>query len=141
MDLGSVDIVLVRPARAANVAAACRAMKNMGLRQLKLVESEADLASGEARNLAYGAWDLLDAAETHKDLMAAVGRSTLVVATSGRADAEAWSPRRLPATRRRGPGAAASAWCSGRSRAACATTSWRCATGGSTFRATRPSRP
>jgi TrmH family RNA methyltransferase len=95
MDLGSVDIVLVRPARAANVAAACRAMKNMGLRHLKLVESEADLASGEARNLAYGAWDVLDAAEGHSDLMAAVGGSTLVVATSGRADAESWSPRRL----------------------------------------------
>ena len=32
MDLSLVEIVLVRPSRPANVAAACRAMKNMGLR-------------------------------------------------------------------------------------------------------------
>src|SRR5258707_92544 len=34
MDLDRVDVVLVRPARAANLAAACRALKNMGRRLL-----------------------------------------------------------------------------------------------------------
>jgi tRNA C32,U32 (ribose-2'-O)-methylase TrmJ len=37
MDLSRVDVVLVRPARPANVAAACRALKNMGLRSLAIV--------------------------------------------------------------------------------------------------------
>src|SRR5262249_60302668 len=35
MDPARVDIVLVRPSRPANVAAACRALKNMGLRSLR----------------------------------------------------------------------------------------------------------
>src|SRR5580765_5236929 len=62
MDLGRVDVVLVRPARAANVAAACRALKNMGLGSLALVGAPAGLDQPEARALAYGAWDVLDAA-------------------------------------------------------------------------------
>lgn len=55
MDLERVDVVLVRPARAANVAAACRALKNMGLRSLALVGPPAGLDQPEARALAYGA--------------------------------------------------------------------------------------
>jgi TrmH family RNA methyltransferase len=97
MEMASVDVVLVRPARAANVAAACRAMKNMGLRRLKLVETEIDWSAGDARNLAYGAWDVLDGATRHGRLLDAVADSTLVVGTSGRPGSEAWSPRRLAA--------------------------------------------
>jgi TrmH family RNA methyltransferase len=95
MDQGSVDVVLVRPARAQNVAAACRAMKNMGLRRLQLVETALDFREGDARNLAYGAWDVLDGATRHTRLLDAVAQSTLVVGTSGRPEPEAWSPRRL----------------------------------------------
>jgi transketolase len=62
MDLSRVEVVLVRPARAANVAAACRAMKNMGLRRLWLVDPPPALLEHEARALAYGAWDVLDGA-------------------------------------------------------------------------------
>ena len=68
-----------RPARAANVAAACRAMKNMGLARLRLVAPPPDLAEPEARALAYGAWDVLDAATRHDSLQEAIGASTLVV--------------------------------------------------------------
>ena len=60
MDPRRVDVVLVRPARPANVAAACRAMKNMGLGSLVLVEAEP--VAEPARALAYGAWDVLDGA-------------------------------------------------------------------------------
>ncbi|HET8647085.1 MAG TPA: TrmH family RNA methyltransferase, partial [Vicinamibacteria bacterium] len=60
MDLAAVEVVLVRPARPANVAAACRAMKNMGLRRLCLVDTPPGFVNGEARKLAYGAWDVLD---------------------------------------------------------------------------------
>jgi TrmH family RNA methyltransferase len=86
MDLGRVDVVLVRPSRAANVAAAARALKNMGLSSLALVDPPAGLDRGEARSLAYGAWDVLDGARVAPDLRAAVAGCTLVAATSGRAE-------------------------------------------------------
>jgi TrmH family RNA methyltransferase len=95
MDLGRVDVVLVRPARAANVAAACRALKNMGLGSLAIVEPPAGLDQPEARALAYGAWDLLDAATSRATLRAAVAGDVAVAGTSGRAHPRAWTPRRL----------------------------------------------
>lgn len=90
-----VDVVLVRPSRAANVAAACRAMKNMGLGMLRLIDPPPELAQPEARALAYGAWDLLDTALTARSLGEAVAESTLVVGTSARSSGSAWTPRRL----------------------------------------------
>jgi tRNA C32,U32 (ribose-2'-O)-methylase TrmJ len=77
-----VEIVLVRPSRPANVAAACRAMKNMGLRTLWLVDPKPGLAEPEARALAYGAWDVLDGARRAASLLDVEG---------------AWTPRRLAA--------------------------------------------
>jgi TrmH family RNA methyltransferase len=90
-----VEVVLVRPSRPANVAAACRAMKNMGLRQLRIVAPPAGLAEPAARNLAYGAWDVLDAARPARSLLEAVGDSTFVAGATARALPEAWTPRRL----------------------------------------------
>lgn len=95
MRLDRVDVVLLRPARAGNVAAACRALKNMGLVSLRLVEPPPELAGAEARALAYGAWDVLDAARSFGSLQAAVADAGFVVATSGRAGERAWTPREL----------------------------------------------
>ena len=95
MDLGRVDVVLVRPARAANVAAACRALKNMGLRSLAIVEPPAGLDQPEARALAYGAWDVLDGAVRAANLREAVSGAVTVAGTSGRAHPQALTPRRL----------------------------------------------
>jgi TrmH family RNA methyltransferase len=95
MDLARVDVVLVRPARAANVAAACRALKNMGLGSLALVGAPAGLDQPEARALAYGAWDVLDAAVPAATLREAVAGAVAVAGTSGRAHPQAWTPRRL----------------------------------------------
>jgi tRNA (cytidine32/uridine32-2'-O)-methyltransferase len=67
----------------------------MGLTRLRLVGPLPRLGEPGARALAYGAWDLLDAATRHDTLQEATGLSTLVVGTSGRADPAAWSPRRL----------------------------------------------
>jgi TrmH family RNA methyltransferase len=92
-----VEIVLVRPSRAANVAAACRAMKNMGLRTLWLVEPKPGLDEPKARSLAYGAWDVLDAARVVSSLGAAVADSGAVVGTSALEVEGAWTPRRLAA--------------------------------------------
>ena len=90
-----MDVVLVRPARPANVAAACRALKNMGLRSVVLVDAPDGLDRPEARALAYGAWDVLDAARRASTLREAVAAGTMVVGTSGRPQPEAWTPRRL----------------------------------------------
>ena len=95
MNASRVEVVLVRPSRPANVAAACRAMKNMGLSLLRIVGPPPGLDNPEARSLAYGAWDILDAARPSGSLLEAVGPSTLVVATTGRALPDAWTPRRL----------------------------------------------
>ncbi len=85
--------VLVRPARAANVAAACRALKNMGFDDLRLVEPPAGLREPAARALAYGAWDVLEGAAVCADLAAAVADAEWVVGTSGRQAAGALAPR------------------------------------------------
>ena len=89
------DVVLVRPSRPANVAAACRAMKNMGLGALWLVEPPEGIRSREARSLAYGAWDVLDDAAVAASLREAASACTFVVATTGRPTPGEWSPRRL----------------------------------------------
>jgi TrmH family RNA methyltransferase len=95
VDLSAVDVVLVRPARAANVAAACRALKNMGLRSLVLVEPPGGLEAPDVRALAYGAWDVLDGARAVATLAEAVRDCTVVAGTSSREGPEQVSPRAL----------------------------------------------
>ena len=97
MEPSRVEIVLVRPSRPANVAAACRAMKNMGLRTLWLVDAKPGLAEPSARALAYGAWDVLDGARRAASLLEAVSESGAVVGTSALDVEGAWTPRRLAA--------------------------------------------
>jgi TrmH family RNA methyltransferase len=92
-----IEIVLVRPSRAPNVAAACRAMKNMGLRTLWLVEPRPGLEEPSARALAYGAWDVLDGARRAASLSEAVSHSGSVVGTSALDIPGTWSPRQLAA--------------------------------------------
>ena len=86
-----VRFVMLRPRQAANVAAACRALKNMGFAHLVLMEPPAGLP--DARGLAYGAWDVLDAAATAPSLRDAVADCTVVAATSGRASENTLTPR------------------------------------------------
>jgi TrmH family RNA methyltransferase len=95
MDLARVDVVLVRPARPANVAAACRALKNMGLGSVLIVDPPPGMDRPDARALAYGAWDVLDGAAGKATLRDAVAGCTLVAGTSGRPHPDAWTPRRL----------------------------------------------
>jgi TrmH family RNA methyltransferase len=97
VELSRVEIVLVRPSRPANVAAACRAMKNMGLRTLWLVEPTPGWRDAGPRALAYGAWDVLDAARPAATLLEAVRDSAAVVGTSALPLQSAWTPRRLAA--------------------------------------------
>jgi TrmH family RNA methyltransferase len=95
VDPSQVEIVLVRPSRPANVAAACRAMKNMGLQTLWLVDAKPGLEEPANRALAYGAWDVLDGARKASTLLEAVAASHAVVGTTGLEFPDVWSPRRL----------------------------------------------
>jgi TrmH family RNA methyltransferase len=92
----SVDIVLVRPARAANVALACRALKAMGLGAPVLVGPPDGLLGEENRRLAHGASDLLEGARRAPSLEEAVSGSVIVAGTSGRLGVgEVFTPRRF----------------------------------------------
>ncbi|MCM2256413.1 MAG: RNA methyltransferase [Vicinamibacteria bacterium] len=95
MERRDVDVVLVRPARSANVGGACRALKNMGFGAPILV-APAGLDRGEAARVAWGAEDLVAAAREVGTLEDAVAGVQFVAATSGRA-AETWTPRQLAA--------------------------------------------
>jgi TrmH family RNA methyltransferase len=91
-----VRFVMLRPRQAPNVAASCRALKNMGFAHLVLVEPPTGLDA--ARALAYGAWDVLDAAERAPSLRAAVADCAVVAATSGRATDDTLTPRQFAET-------------------------------------------
>jgi TrmH family RNA methyltransferase len=81
--LDSVRIVLVRPRDPRNVGAACRAMKCMGISSLAIV-AEAIVDPTQARTLAHGAADILEAAVVYPDLASAVADASLVAGTTRR---------------------------------------------------------
>lgn len=70
-------------------------MKNMGLSRLVLVDPPTGLQDVAARRLAYGAWDVLDGARHAVSFAEAVSACSFVAGTSGKAGADAWTPRRL----------------------------------------------
>ncbi len=69
--LDNIRIVLVNTSHPGNIGAAARAMKNMGLTRLTLVDPE-DYPSLEAISRSVGAVDLLDNAIVVKDLREAI---------------------------------------------------------------------
>lgn len=78
-----IRIVLVGTQHPGNIGSAARAMKTMGLSRLVLVAPER-FPHPEARALAAGADDLLDAATVHAGLAAAVADCTLVLGCTAR---------------------------------------------------------
>ncbi len=92
-------IVLVRPRESGNVGMVCRAMANMGLSELRLVEPAAEL-DGEARMFAVGAHSVLDGAERFASLEEAVAPFRRVVGTTSARDrrlaVDVATPRDLP---------------------------------------------
>jgi tRNA/rRNA methyltransferase len=77
-------VVLVRPQFAANIGAAARVMRNMGLTDLVLVAPEASPTDPEARRLSTHGKELLDQCHTVADFAVAVADCVLVVGTSAR---------------------------------------------------------
>lgn len=77
-------IILVRPREEGNVGAVARAMANMGLDRLVLVEPATELG-GVARGFGVGGWHVLDECQRATSLAAAVAPFRRVVGTtSGR---------------------------------------------------------
>ncbi len=85
-------VILVRPREEGNIGAVARAMANMGLDRLILVEP-APALGGVARGFGVGGWEILDRAERRASLRDAAAEFGRLVATSSR--------RRRPLRRQR----------------------------------------
>lgn len=84
MKLLDIIIVLCRPAESGNVGAVCRAMKNMGLSQLRIVAPETPLIDEQIRARAVHAGDIWEMAEQYATLQGAVSDCALVIGTTRR---------------------------------------------------------
>jgi len=81
--LQNIRVVLVNTSHPGNIGGAARAMKNMGLSRLVLVDPE-DFPSGEAVARASGATDILESAQVVATLEEALVGCSLVLGTSAR---------------------------------------------------------
>ena len=82
--LDNISVVLVETLQPGNIGSAARAMKNMGLHQLKLV-SPCSISDEACQKMAVGAYDLVEDAEIYDSLqMALAGESVVVGTTSAR---------------------------------------------------------
>lgn len=93
--LDQIKIVLVNTTHSGNIGAAARAMKNMGISQLVLVDPIAEI-DGDAIVRASGASEILDSCVIVSSLEEAVADCGLVIGTSARGRHIPWplcSPR------------------------------------------------
>ncbi|MGH8737789.1 MAG: RNA methyltransferase [Burkholderiales bacterium] len=90
--LERVRVVLCRPSHPGNIGSAARAMKTMGLADLRLV-APLRYPAPEAEWLATSAIDVLQAARLHATLGEAIGDCVATYALSARP--REWSPRSL----------------------------------------------
>lgn len=89
IDPAQLAIVLVNTSHPGNIGAAARAMKNMGLNQLILVDPE-DFPSGAATARAAWAVDVLENARVVSTLEEAVADCGLIIGTSARSRKLPW---------------------------------------------------
>jgi tRNA/rRNA methyltransferase len=87
LDLNSISIILVRPKFHENIGSVARAMKNMGLNRLILVDGCSPLHIN-AYKLASGAEDILERAEEFPTLKEAMFEMECVVGTTSRSGKE-----------------------------------------------------
>jgi len=85
----NIEFVLVETSHPGNIGAAARAMKTMGLKQLKLVTPKV-YPSAEATARAAGADDILAGAAVTDSIRSAIDESTLVLGTTARERSEKW---------------------------------------------------
>lgn len=79
----NVFFILVAPTEPGNIGASARAIKNMGFRNLELVNPVPYLTP-EADAMACGAWDILEKAPVYASLKEAVAEKSLVAGTTRR---------------------------------------------------------
>jgi tRNA (cytidine32/uridine32-2'-O)-methyltransferase len=94
-DFSNVKVVLVNPSHPGNIGASARAMKNMGLENMTLVQPE-QFPSGVAVGRAASAVDVLESAIVVNSLRSAVAECGLVIGASARSRRIPWpmlSPR------------------------------------------------
>ena len=87
--LDNIRVVLVNTSHPGNIGGAARAMKNMGLSRLVLVEPR-DFPSPEAEARASGASDVLESAQVVATLEEALVGCTVVLGTSARDRSLPW---------------------------------------------------
>ncbi len=86
-NLNSISILLVRPRYHENIGSVARAMKNMGLNRLIVVDGSSPLHR-DAYKLASGAEDILERAEEFPTLREAISEMGCVVGMTSRAGKE-----------------------------------------------------
>jgi tRNA/rRNA methyltransferase len=84
MKTENIKIVLVRPQGLINIGSVARAMKNMGLRELALVDPVGSPGDQEVRIMAVRAHDVLEYAQIFSHLRDAVADCTWVIGTTRR---------------------------------------------------------
>lgn len=89
LDFSNISIVLVNTSHPGNIGATARAMKNMGLTNLTLVQP-VNFPSGVAVGRAVSATDILDAARVVDTLQEAVTDCGLVIGASARSRRIPW---------------------------------------------------
>ncbi len=82
--LDNIKVVLVEPSTPGNIGAVARVLKNTGISRLALVNPAGGWNGSEARWLAHGSEEILDACELHPDLPSAVAEAQIVVGTTHR---------------------------------------------------------
>lgn len=105
MSLDRVRVVLVSPIYGGNVGSVCRAMKNMGLKQLVIAEPRPEFDWAAARPMAVHANDVLENRREFPTLREAVADCGLVAGTTARPGlyrahaktARDWAPRLVEA--------------------------------------------
>lgn len=78
-----IVVILVEPQSPGNIGMTCRAMKNMGFTQLRIVKG-CDRFDSESLKFAVAARDLLESAVVFPDLASAMADCTLTVGTTRR---------------------------------------------------------
>jgi len=87
--LSNIRIVLINTSHPGNIGAVARAMKNMYLQELHLVDPKS-FPNAEATARASGADDILANAKVHTSLDPAIAECSLVIGTSARRRSIAW---------------------------------------------------
>ena len=81
--LDRITVVLVEPSTPGNIGATARVLKNTGISRLVLV-NPCPWDTPEARWMAHGSGEILDACKTFPDLTAAVAEANIVIGTTHR---------------------------------------------------------